>query len=1137
MNNNSSLKEYYINIQNLYQNAVNMLTALNQSLSTSSSEVTVSIVNDNNVTSQVRIPSMLYLENKLEQLDSNFNTLFNIPKTGEAWFQQTENSNMYKLNLVKTSSAPQVPQFSTTSLYAGTTINNILKDMVNPRTYIRLNIDNLTDNIEQVFMRKIVIKNTVIYDSLTKLNLNSYAEYKAALFNYVQGVDYEEYDSVLNTPIKTEQYNSEFKIIDLPALDSGNPWTDVDSTRLQYKLKLNTIEYTDKDDTSIVFKLKTGDFITLDDNYAIYRVKNVSSSYNNDSANTDYYIIIEEYVGHTALMTTSLNSSMIFKVYNPNYSEFHYVDIPLEENPYICVFLGTITNGVRSQLSTPILLNLNNILMKDESGNYIYGSNSKSPLSYIQYYDKYCNNIGDLIDALSETSYPQISNYDNDVLNELSNSVAIQNYVGNTISADNSLTVKKINSHLTDTLTSDNITQLHAQKAELNSQLSSLQDNIDQVYSQLTTTDFSQNTTLTQESLKSQLNTYYSERITLQKQVIAVINQIDALKTNVVDNDKSKFRVRGTTNVDNFISFLQQNYGNKLNIIGADIQYKYSAVNNTNTTLTSINSTVFTDWNKYITSDKQRYLKFDDTTNSYEINYVDYGNDVNIIKWNQIDIPIQKGEDVIIKVRYKYNIGQPFIELYTPWSNEITIAFPTELEEDTTITDIISKNNDDVIGAKFNQTLINDGYEEHINNKIIDNSQTFFHMPENIYSGYTTPENKMISLRDELQTITSQLDEYRSLMHNELNSKFKVFLEYDNNVIELIKSSQNNITINETANGVNNTFIKKNMNIVFKNVGDTTIKFYSIFPGDVTIPLLQDTEEFSQQYLINYDRVPLLFGKSKVPTENVCLQKMGQWVYFRSNNPYSSRSIYYNSAAQNQADIATFQTYANGDNTITHFNPIHYSLNDIGKDFNQPTVGYVLRNSLYNILWNQLSITQTNNNSTTEIVNSTYDYTNVNPSMFIYDDKQQNKYILKYEHLVGKENGKDFYMSTNMSFDTFKTKATSLESNSDGLFVGAFLIPELITDNALVCPQKDDAQYLELASGESISIPVIFEYYMNGAENTATEITKGLYFDLRPSLFKDPTHYMINVTAKYDYTVNNSDIVNMANPLIDTVTE
>jgi hypothetical protein len=214
-------------------------------------------------------------------------------------------------------------------------------------------------------------------------------------------------------------------------------------------------------------------------------------------------------------------------------------------------------------------------------------------------------------------------------------------------------------------------------------------------------------------------------------------------------------------------------------------------------------------------------------------------------------------------------------------------------------------------------------------------------MPENIYSGFTTSENKMISLSDELHTIVSQLDEYRSIMHNELNSKFKVFLEYDNNSIELVKSSQNNITINETTNGINDTFIKKNMNIVFKNTGDTSVKFYSIFPGDTTIPLLQDTEEFSQQYLINYDRVPLLFGKSNIPTENVTLQKMGQWLYFRSNNPYSSRSIYNISTAQNHTDIATFQAYKNGDTTIKHFNPSNYSLNDIGKDITTPGIGNI----------------------------------------------------------------------------------------------------------------------------------------------------------------------------------------------------
>ena len=33
---------------------------------------------------------------------------------------------------------------------------------------------------------------------------------------------------------------------------------------------------------------------------------------------------------------------------------------------------------------------------------------------------------------------------------------------------------------------------------------------------------------------------------------------------------------------------------------------------------------------------------------------------------------------------YLYNIGQPFINLYTPWSDEITFEFPSEYKEDIT---------------------------------------------------------------------------------------------------------------------------------------------------------------------------------------------------------------------------------------------------------------------------------------------------------------------------------------------------------------------------------------------------------------------------------------------------------------------
>ena len=66
MKNDTSLKEYYINLQNMYSNAVSMLNALNQSLTTSSSEIEVTIADSDDVKQTIRIPSFLYLENKLE---------------------------------------------------------------------------------------------------------------------------------------------------------------------------------------------------------------------------------------------------------------------------------------------------------------------------------------------------------------------------------------------------------------------------------------------------------------------------------------------------------------------------------------------------------------------------------------------------------------------------------------------------------------------------------------------------------------------------------------------------------------------------------------------------------------------------------------------------------------------------------------------------------------------------------------------------------------------------------------------------------------------------------------------------------------------------------------------------------------
>ena len=60
MNNNNSLKDYYVKLQELYNNVVNILTAINQSFHTNASEVTVNYTDTDNTSHSIRIPSFLY---------------------------------------------------------------------------------------------------------------------------------------------------------------------------------------------------------------------------------------------------------------------------------------------------------------------------------------------------------------------------------------------------------------------------------------------------------------------------------------------------------------------------------------------------------------------------------------------------------------------------------------------------------------------------------------------------------------------------------------------------------------------------------------------------------------------------------------------------------------------------------------------------------------------------------------------------------------------------------------------------------------------------------------------------------------------------------------------------------------------
>lgn len=1104
----NTIKEYYIKLEKLWTDGLNLLTAINQSLSTNTKNIKfISTLTG----TPYEIPSFMYLENKLDTLADNFSNLFKLPESGEAYLVNDEHTNTVKLQMIKNGVSAVTPEIETSQkIIASITDNNILKDMVLPKTYLKLNINNLPENIEKMMMRKYIFYNSSLFEGLKNASENKNFDLSSYIYTYKKGNDYDVYDSEISLPLKQNKYIAEF-IIEKVVENTANKI---------YKLEVNTLKYVNSNDLSIEYKLKEGDRLSLGNTSSIFRIiSNPNTSKNQ--------IEVEEIFSHNILRSYSEDSSMKMTIYQNDFSEFHYMKVPLEENPYIALQFSTIQNNVRSNLSKPLFINLNEIEMTNEYGQPIYDE-KLNKLNYIQYYEKFCTNVGDLILGLTESAYPQISNLTNYQLDALQNDSTIQSIVNKSINESTILKVLPINKHIVDNTTTEELIRMHAQKNELSSQINAINDNIADTSNTISTTDFSQETEVTQSSLQSKLTQYYNDRIVLQKQLISLVENIN-VNVGQIEGKTIKYRIRGFAESDELESYIKSTYSEKLELIGIDVEYKYKSLNKDTTSVTSINSSIFTDWNKLSTIDKQRLVR-SNINGGFTLEFENYNSTNNIIKWNQIDIPITSNEDVIVRIRFKYNIGQPFINIYSPWSKEITVIFPSEYKDNVEVNAIISENQNDIVSAKFNSTLINDGYADHINNTIKSKDQTFYHTTENIYSGFNTSSNTMLSLKDKLLEMQKALDKYQEIIESELNSKCQVYLSYDDKQIELYSNKSNTLTIYNNDHIID-AFVKKNMALVIKNGGENPLRLYSIFPGNISIPLIFCTDSYYEKCIGDYERVPILSG------ENMEYQRLGQWIYFRQNNPWTSKDIYFNNLAQNKIDwLAPKNTGCSWNSTDcsnlmkTDYNQVLFGYrkrNASGDTYHMNTWRtiyydnkkntYITNSNIKNILDNQLSIEEK--------------YSDIDNTFFMYKNIA-NDYLMRFEDIFYEENGMRFYLDSQTSLSEFVSQHYVPGNFADDIdFTGAFLYPELPSINNILT-NGSVGDYVEIPVGGTLSVPITFEFYLN---QDLTSVTKGLYFDIKPSAYSEQLHYMVDLTALYDFTSSGNVLGNIS--LIDDVTE
>ena len=852
----------------LTQQNIAILTALNDSFYTKRDHIAVDV---NGTT--FAIPSFLSLENKIDILQQDMENILNAPKTGECftYFDGTTQ----RLELGGYSTTPvhvDLPIVNTFKVEA----NNIFKDFMTPNPSIRLDITSIPNNIKHVNVKKVAILNDDLRSLVCQLTSIAsgqastsipYADLYRILYNYQKDVDYVEYDTIKRLP--TRKGNA-YGVYNIVSISDNYQDTNLDEF---YELVLDSdLVYTINNGT-IMRDIVPGDYLVTNDDKVEMVIEEVHQAARTIKVRIMYgaYANLQD----QSSANPDLYKLKFYKAANWNLNK--YIDEPLEEDKYVCVFVAPIndTTNVQAPWGTGLFLNVDNLMMTDGS------------TSFRSYYDKYVNNVGDALYAITHmmTDGAQIEKLTSSDFN------TIRSYKP---SVGDGLIVTQINKHLNDSTSVKNIRRLYAQKTDLKNQLDTIQDSIDNINEILSSLSFD-DTTNTRSVYETQLDEYNRKRRETLASISSIINEISVnASDSEVPIENAKYHIRGFIDVDDFEPTSGQ-YGNLARVIGLDVEYRYRNKNMFVGNAETINdSYIYSDWNRMDNIRRKITPSYQGNSYVYEIEPLNM--DKNEISFNQVDIPITQGETVDIRVRYIYNLGYPFIETTSSWSDILNVEFPPEYTTNVEILDIISENNDDIKKNQYLGLMEQYGLIEHAGDSIQDQTIKYFHKPEHIASGFYTDERRIIPLKDKLEDIVDVIGELQTEVYGALSDNLLVTLNDGNNVVQIkpniintfrTQSYRNNNTIFEVDN--NHVTPSSNQDLEFKysqltlslyNSGDYPMKLHSIFPGDSAIDLRSDTAT-SKYNTDNY----------VIPTTNNSTTTQGIYMLFDDSNPVRPQSL------------------------------------------------------------------------------------------------------------------------------------------------------------------------------------------------------------------------------------------------------
>lgn len=784
MNSQNSISTILPQLLRLYNNNVTAYEKITEAVTSSQQTVTIDLTDGTGNTKKLQVPSFGFLKSEIDRLDQNVKTLVNFNVGGnsslllsDGTFRKIILSSLLS-EAKDLTSIPSVNQFKVKD-------NFFFDDFLTPLLYVSFDLTGQVPNQteEAVIKRVFLTLDTPQKQAYFNQNLkgSTTLEYTTTIANLEdQSIIYVTDESVEPLPPNRNRFYGNFDIVDISSSNITQVINSVQSSQTTKLFILNKLTYSDADlTTTDSLSLRVGDSLVVNSSPidTRYIVKSIDASTN--------AVTLELVEGNKGL---SIGADVL-KIYSTTDDTIE-VNLNVGFNEYMLVFIKPVDPNSRIPAvnwSPGTGFYTNDLLYTQADGSII-------PLS--TYYKNAVIDFGRYIMSLSVDKLP----------------TSAQGLQPNAPSLNvTDFRVVPINQQVTDQTVVKNIEDLSKQKNSLSSELKELDSAITQKRAEVATKNYQNN--VERDADRNALFGLVQQRGTKSDLYSSLVKEIDGrVRDNGLMAADPKYRVRGFFPIPE--PRVSQETGTQ-QIVQFLIEYRYlsttGASNPVKTFEFSDNGVsttgAYSNWNQIYSSIRSR--SYNSATERFEWDAV-ITQDADSINMNQLDISIQKAEQVEIRIKSISEAGWPSNPAYSSYSNSVVISFPEDINTQNALSDIIKQNQDALAAVKLQEAINARGIETHISSSFYSGERYFAHDASVIASGFVASSSQqpidLFTKLNELQNVIIQLQQQLSGVKAEIQLTF-----LDENGVEtpIARNQKNTLFAGYYTDAVNGLTIKK----------------------------------------------------------------------------------------------------------------------------------------------------------------------------------------------------------------------------------------------------------------------------------------------------------------------------------------